>query len=198
MESAGLIILAVASIALVAILSLAGSAALAATKQSRQLERVNSAASQLKIGLLSSTLERTHTDLSIRKRPPLWYDVLIARVDQESEDVKSFYLIRKDGESLPKALAGQHLLIEMPADKNRSKQCRCYTLSDHCDNGYWRISVKRNSDAPESVSRWLHDDLSKGDSVRVKGHQAHSSCKQQPIDMLFCSAPVSGSLLCSR
>lgn len=169
MESAGLIILAVASIALVAILSLAGSAALAATKQSRQLERVNSAASQLKIGLLSSTLERTHTDLSIRKRPPLWYDVLIARVDQESEDVKSFYLIRKDGESLPKALAGQHLLIEMPADKNRSKQCRCYTLSDHCDNGYWRISVKRNSDAPESVSRWLHDDLSKGDSVRVKG-----------------------------
>jgi ferredoxin-NADP reductase len=159
----------VAGMAMVCILTLAASAVIAGRKQTRQLERVNSATTQLKLSLLSSTLEQTHTDLSIRKRPPNWFDVHIARIDQESEDVKSFYLVRHDGESLPGALAGQHLLIEMPASQNRSKQCRCYTLSDHCDNGYWRISVKRNSDSPTSVSRWLHDDLNKGDSVRVKG-----------------------------
>lgn len=168
-ESFLLIVLIVAGLALSGILTLAASAVIAGRKQTRQLERVDSAASQLKLGLLNSTLEQTHTDLSIRKRPPNWYDAQIARIDQESEDVKSFYLVRQDGESLPAALAGQHLLIEMPASQNRSKQCRCYTLSDHCDNGYWRISVKRNSDSPESVSRWLHDELNKGDSVRVKG-----------------------------
>lgn len=169
MESAGLIILAITGLALFGIATLAVSAVLSGIKQSRNLDRVNSASSKLKLRLLSSTLERTHADLSIRKRPPKWYKVLIARIDQESEDVKSFYLVRQDGESLPPALAGQHLLIEMPSAANRTKQCRCYTLSDHCANGYWRISVKRNSDSPESVSRWLHDDLDKGDSVRIKG-----------------------------
>ncbi|MCU0721675.1 MAG: FAD-binding oxidoreductase [Pirellula sp.] len=169
MESVGLIILTVSCLALAFLATLAASATLAARKQSYQLEQANAAAFNLKLRLLSSTLERTHADLSVRKRPPKWYEVLIARVDQESDDVKSFYLVRNDGESLPAALAGQHLLIEMPAAANRSKQCRCYTLSDHCDDGYWRISVKRNSDSPESVSRWLHDVLAKGDSVRVKG-----------------------------
>ena len=159
MDSAGLITLAITGLALVGIATLAVSAVLSGIKQSRNLDRVNSASSKLKLRLLSSTLERTHADLSIRKRPPKWYKVLIARIDQESEDVKSFYLVRQDGESLPPALAGQHLLIEMPSAANRTKQCRCYTLSDHCANGYWRISVKRNSDSPESVSRWLHDDL---------------------------------------
>lgn len=169
MELIYLMAVVVAGLAMICILTLAASAVIAGGKQMRRLERVNSAATQLKLHLLSSTLEQTHTDLSIRKRPPNWFDVQIARIDQESEDVKSFYLVRQDGESLPGALAGQHLLIEMPASQKRTKQCRCYTLSDHCDNGYWRISVKRNSDSPASVSRWLHDELSKGDSVRVKG-----------------------------
>ncbi len=55
---------------MVCILTLAASAVIAGRKQTRQLERVNSATTQLKLSLLSSTLEQTHTDLSIRKRPP--------------------------------------------------------------------------------------------------------------------------------
>jgi ferredoxin-NADP reductase len=137
--------------------------------QKRRSDRANSAHEKLKLHLLHSTLEQTHADLALGKRPPRWYEATVVRVDQESEDVKSFYLIRPDGESLPPAIPGQHLLIEMPATNGGAKQFRCYTLSDCCDKGYWRISVKKNSDSAESVSRWLHDDITKGDRVRVKG-----------------------------
>ena len=169
MELACLIALVVAGCAVAANTVRAVIAMTTTRRQLRQTERVGVAATQAKLGLLKSTLERTHADLVIRKRPPQWFEVLIARIDQESDDVKSFYLVRRDGESLPSALAGQHVLIEMPAAPNRAHQCRCYTLSDHCENGYWRISVKRHSDSQQSVSRWLHDELEHGTALRIMG-----------------------------
>ncbi|XZE18235.1 2Fe-2S iron-sulfur cluster-binding protein [Pirellulaceae bacterium SH449] len=169
MESVGLIILSIAAMAACATAAQVTLALHAWIKQNRQLCRANSAQEKLKLHLLHSTLEQTHADLAIGKRPSRWYEATVVRVDQESEDVKSFYLIRPDGESLPPALPGQHLLVEMPATNGGSKQCRCYTLSDCCDKGYWRISVKKNSSSADSVSRWLHDDVAQGDPVRVKG-----------------------------
>jgi oxepin-CoA hydrolase/3-oxo-5,6-dehydrosuberyl-CoA semialdehyde dehydrogenase len=62
------------------------------------------------------------------------------------------------------------LLIERPKAKGEPADFRCYTLSNECQDGYWRISVKKNSDAPASVSRWLHEELVVGDTVFTHKH----------------------------
>jgi uncharacterized protein len=168
-DSSAFLVLLPVSLMLVWVFWAATKSLFASLRQAKRLDGTKLGSMKLKDSQLATTLGQTLTDLSVRRRPAQWFDVDIVRVDRESEDVKSFYLVDRSGESLPPFLAGQHLLIEMPAATGRTKQCRCYTLSDACHNGYWRISVKRNSDSPQSVSRWLHDDLEKGDSVRVRG-----------------------------
>lgn len=118
---------------------------------------------------LAVTLHQTYTDVSVRDRPAQWFDVQVVRVDEESADVKSFYLVESQGDSLPRFLPGQHLLLERPATKTEPVSCRCYSLSDACHGGHWRISVKKASEHPSSVSRWLHEEVNVGTMLRVRG-----------------------------
>ena len=87
----------------------------------------------------------------------------------ESEDVKSFYLVDDSLEALPKSLPGQHILVEKERQMGSEGGCRCYSLSDDCQAGHWRISVKKSSDSPGSISRWLHEEKQVGDTLKVKG-----------------------------
>jgi ferredoxin-NADP reductase len=118
---------------------------------------------------LAGKLRRTYFDLSMSRRKVEWREVFVAKVEQESEDVRSFYLIDVDHEPLPGSQPGQHILLERPAMSDVAKAFRCYSLSDDCAEGYWRISVKKNSEYPASVSRWLHDEVKVGDRIRVRG-----------------------------
>jgi uncharacterized protein len=118
---------------------------------------------------IAATISQTMADHSLKNRAPQWYDVRVVRIDQESRDVKSFYLVDPKGNPLPPYLAGQHVLLQSKVASRCGSESRCYTLSDSPHNGYWRISVKRNSDESTSVSRWLHDVVGPGDILRVRG-----------------------------
>jgi hypothetical protein len=118
---------------------------------------------------LAGKLRRTYFDLSMSRRKVDWREVFVAKVEQESQDVRSYYLIDVEHEPLPCSQPGQHILVERPALTNISNAFRCYSLSGDCTEGYWRISVKKNSENPTSVSRWLHDDVKVGDRMRVRG-----------------------------
>lgn len=118
---------------------------------------------------LSSRLRQTYVDLSMSRRQARWREVMVVKVVQESEDVRSFYLVDKDQEPLPSGLPGQHILVERPKGANSKGGCRCYSLSDDSSAGHWRVSVKKNSSRPESVSRWLHEEVAAGDVLRARG-----------------------------
>lgn len=118
---------------------------------------------------LAGKLRRTYFDLSMSRRKVDWREVFVAKIEQESLDVRSYYFIDVEHEPLPGSQPGQHILVERPALTNIPKAFRCYSLSDDCAEGYWRISVKKNSEYPSSVSRWLHDDVKVGDRIRVRG-----------------------------
>lgn len=124
--------------------------------------------SQLSIEL-ASRLRRTYFDLSLSRRKVEWREVFVAKVAQESQDVRSYYLIDVQNEPLPGSQPGQHILVERPAIQDLPKDFRCYSLSDDSAEGYWRISVKKNSTYPGSVSRWLHEEVQVGDRIRVRG-----------------------------
>jgi len=119
---------------------------------------------------ISNKRRRAQIDLSLSRRRSAWRQVLVVKVVQESQDVRSFYLVDKDYEPLPASLPGQHILIERPSAELRSHSpSRCYSLSDDCTAGHWRISVKKSSEHPTSVSRWLHEEVAAGDFLKVRG-----------------------------
>ena len=121
---------------------------------------------------LYSRLKQTYTDLSLGRRHARWRQVMVVKVVKESEDVRSFYMVDQDYDPLPAALPGQHILVQCTKktdDPGVRSECRCYTLSDDATAGHWRISVKKNSDRPQSFSRWLHDEISAGDTLKVRG-----------------------------
>ena len=130
----------------------------------RQLAAENAASQEL-----SSRLKQTYIDLSLSRRQIRWREVMVAKVIMESEDVRSFYLVDQEFEPLPSALPGQHVLVERPKQADSEGGFRCYSLSDDCTTGHWRISVKRNSEKPQSVSRWLHEEIVVGDILKVRG-----------------------------
>ncbi|MCY2983899.1 MAG: FAD-binding oxidoreductase [Planctomycetota bacterium] len=118
---------------------------------------------------LAGRLRQTYVDLSMSRRQTRWREVMVVKVVQESEDVRSFYLVDRGQDPLPSGLPGQHILVERARGANSSGVCRCYSLSDDCSAGHWRISVKKNSSNAESVSRWLHEEVAAGDVLRVRG-----------------------------
>ena len=118
---------------------------------------------------LDHTLKRTYTVHSLNRRQTRWRNALVVRVVKETEDSLSFYLIDDEHEPLPASLPGQHILVRRPVRDDSAGNCRCYSLSDDCSAGHWRITVKKNSNRPESVSRWLHEEISVGDMLQVRG-----------------------------
>lgn len=101
----------------------------------------------------------------------------VDKIVDESEIIKSFYLVAEGGEELPQFLPGQFLTfkfnlpeLEQPVIRNYSLSCR----SDHPE--YYRISVKRESsppgheDMPDGlVSNYLHSVIKLGD-ILVASH----------------------------
>jgi uncharacterized protein len=158
-----------ASICLCGLLLASFHSLLADTLARRKILRSQQSDRGTESSALSNRLRRTYFDLSMSRREISWREVYVAKIDRESEDVRSFYLVDKNHEPLPSFLAGQHLLVERPESKNGAKDCRCYSLSDECATGYWRISVKQSSGHPQSISRWLHEEIRVGDSLRVRG-----------------------------
>lgn len=161
--------------------------------QKRRMERTIAIQTQCWDSEISDALQQSYINLSVTERSAEWFTTKIVRVDHESADVKSFYLVETSGSPLPRFLPGQHLLIERPPSDGLPTEFRCYSLSDDCQQGYWRISVKKNSASVASVSRWLHEDIDVGDTVRVRGPTGSfylHSCAQRHIVLLSAGIGV--------
>lgn len=87
----------------------------------------------------------------------------LARREQESADIVSFYFAPVDGQPVLKAEPGQYIGLQVFVDG--SEQRRNYSLSALCDGREYRISVKR--EAGGKVSNYLHDRLQVGDVLQL-------------------------------
>lgn len=95
----------------------------------------------------------------------------VTRIDDDGEDVKSYYLEREAGGSPGDFLPGQYISVEAQWPETQSRQLRQYSLSDSPEKPYWRITVKRahaaGSAAHGAVSNWLHAQTGLGDILHV-------------------------------
>jgi ferredoxin-NADP reductase len=102
----------------------------------------------------------------VPSRPNSWTGLLrVARIFQETPNVKSFRLADPDGGLLPFLyLPGQFLTVTVGFDGRRDK--RSYTLaSSPTQRAYCEITVKREEQG--AISRFLHDRLSEGDTLEI-------------------------------
>jgi len=109
-----------------------------------------------------------------------WKDFKIARKENESGDITSFYLEPVDKSlKLPKFKPGQYISVNIFVDELDGGvwQARQYSLSDAPGKDYLRISVKREEGLeigdpkskthPGYLSNILHDKKSAGDVVSI-------------------------------
>ncbi len=101
-----------------------------------------------------------------------WRRFRVARVEQESAVIRSFYLEPADAAPLLPFEAGQFLTLRArsktpPAGQAVAKVLsRSYTVSSAPGEPYYRISVKREEQG--EMSRLLHDQVTPGDVLEAK------------------------------
>ncbi|OJJ50842.1 hypothetical protein ASPZODRAFT_56900 [Penicilliopsis zonata CBS 506.65] len=100
-----------------------------------------------------------------------WRKFFIARKQQESEEIISFYLVPLDGELLPTYQPGQFVSVRCFVPELGVYQPRQYSLSDVPNRKHFQISVKKefaSSAKPAGrISNVLHDALPDGFEVDV-------------------------------
>ncbi len=90
----------------------------------------------------------------------------VARITQETADVKTFRLVACHGSGLPFSyLPGQFLTLTLPVAEKPIR--RSYTISSSPTQGYFcEVTIKREEQG--AGSRYLHDNVKVGDTLEVK------------------------------
>ncbi|KAH7099409.1 globin-like protein [Auriculariales sp. MPI-PUGE-AT-0066] len=109
-------------------------------------------------------------ETALYQNPEQWNDwrpFRVARKEQESAEITSFYLAPDDGQKLPSYLPGQFLSVRILVPELGHLQPRQYSLSDAptADGSYYRISVRREDGG--HVSNVLHGTTKVGDIIEV-------------------------------
>jgi len=96
-----------------------------------------------------------------------WREFIVTCVVDECLDVRSFTLRPTDDGPLPRARAGQFVVVQVPGTSGQDPIIRPWSLSDwaHRPSGY-RISVKRQADGVGS-SR-LHESVREGTRLNIR------------------------------
>lgn len=120
----------------------------------------------------------------------LFKDFTIAKVEEESDVVKSFYLKPADGSKLPAYTAGQFITLRTQVPGEQYLMNRQYTLTEGTDE-YFRISVKREDDVTPHgiVSNFLHN-AEIGTKIEVSAPAGVFTLEQNNNPVLFISGGV--------
>ena len=103
-------------------------------------------------------------------------------VEDEAQDICSFYLAPQDAQPLSHFLPGQFLTfrLDIPtADGHTEAVTRCYSLSDAPHADAYRVSIKRvpapahGSLAPGRSSNFFHDHIAVGSVLRLRAPAGH-------------------------
>ncbi|MDR2307935.1 MAG: pyridoxamine 5'-phosphate oxidase family protein [Paucimonas sp.] len=112
--------------------------------------------------LATGTWTEAEQRLQQRERQRQWLSWRVLRIEQESRDIRSFYLQPEDGTAVTFA-PGQHIPVRLQIE-GQTPLIRTYSLSSAPSDGDLRISVK----AQGAASRYLHQQVKVGDRLEVR------------------------------
>lgn len=117
--------------------------------------------------LMTGSWDEAQAKLQAAALRDVWRPLRIARIEDESSSVRSFYLEPADGFAAPGYRAGQHLPIRVQLPGQDKALIRTYTLSAAPSDGFYRLSIKRQG----QVSQHFHDQLRPGDLIEARAPQ---------------------------
>ncbi|EKT4564204.1 pyridoxamine 5'-phosphate oxidase family protein [Pseudomonas putida] len=123
--------------------------------------------------LMTGTWAEADARLQQRQRQRQWQAWRVLRVEQESRDIRSFYLEPPSDSSVAFA-PGQHIPVHVQID-GEAAMIRTYSLSSAPSDGYLRISVKAQGPA----SRHLHERVKPGDVLDVRAPMGSFTLDEQ-------------------
>jgi ferredoxin-NADP reductase/predicted pyridoxine 5'-phosphate oxidase superfamily flavin-nucleotide-binding protein len=118
-----------------------------------------------------------------------WRTLQVSRIEDESSQIRSFYLAPTDGAGLPVFQAGQHLPIRLQLPGSAAPLIRTYSLSSAPSDNFFRISVKRDG----AVSNHLHEHLQVGDLLEARAPQGRfvvDASERRPLVLLAAGVGV--------
>ena len=123
--------------------------------------------------LMTGTWAEADARLQQRQRQRQWQAWRVLRVEQESRDIRSFYL-EPPSDSRVVFAPGQHIPVQVQID-GEAAMIRTYSLSSAPSDGYLRISVKAQGPA----SRHLHERVKAGDMLDVRSPMGSFTLDEQ-------------------
>ena len=114
--------------------------------------------------LLTGSWKDAAAKLDAEKLAKAWRPMRIAKIKDETSEIRSYYLEPTDGKGVASYKAGQHLPVRAVLVGGTNPTQRVYTLSSAPSDGFYRISVKRQG----AFSNWLHN-RSVGDILEGRG-----------------------------
>lgn len=122
--------------------------------------------------LLTGDWTEAESILAAEQLRHTWRPYRVTRIQDESPQIRSFYLEPDDGKGLFAFEAGQYLTLRVSPPLRKKPLIRTYTLSSAPHDRFYRISVKREprGTGPDagSVSNFLHDEIRVGDIIEAK------------------------------
>lgn len=118
-----------------------------------------------------------------------WRHLQVTRIEDESSQIRSFYLAPSDGAGLPLFQAGQHLPIRLQLPGSAAPLIRTYSLSSAPSDDFFRISVKRDG----AVSNYLHEQLKVDDLLEARAPQGRfvvDASERRPLVLLAAGVGV--------
>lgn len=110
---------------------------------------------------------------------------------KESELVTSFVLTPEDGKAVIDYVPGQYLGISVQPNNHPFTEIRQYSLSNKPNGHNYRISVKRETTAPQGiVSNYLHDHIEVGDTLAVNAPAGDFCFQDRQTPVVLISAGV--------
>lgn len=116
--------------------------------------------------LMTDTWHEAGARARLEEKRNTWRRYRIARTEQESSVIRSFYLEPEDGGPLLPFEAGQFLTIRVTPPGAEKPLVRTYTVSSASGESHYRISVKREETG--TMSRLLHDQMETGAVIEAK------------------------------
>ena len=135
--------------------------------------------------LMTGTWAEAEQRLQQRERQHQWLAWRVARIEQESRDIRSFYLAANEPVTF---LPGQHIPVCIPLGGD-TPVIRTYSLSSAPSDGYLRISVKAQGPA----SRYLHEQIRVGGTLDVRmpmGSFTLASASERPIVLIAAGVGI--------
>ena len=142
-----------------------------AKKSVEELDRLmntDGMGSQMLDALTAELNRQIDKKLSSSHRWQGWRRFVIEEVVQESEQVKSFYLVPEDGLPVAGYRAGQFLNVRLtvPVDNSTTEIVRSWSISSYDETCQkYRISIKREPDG--LGSGFMHDQIREGSVIEI-------------------------------